>query len=52
MTYKISNMLYKISDIGYDILFTKEVISFIQLNRISHLVYQVSYLVYQISILI
>ena len=45
-------MLYKISHIGYDILFTKEDISFIQSNKISHLVYQISYLVYKISILI
>ena len=41
--YKIPDMLYK--DIGY-ILFTKEDISFIQSNKISHLVYQISYLVY------
>ena len=33
-------------------IFTKEDISFIQLNKISHVVYQISYLVYQISILI
>ena len=45
MLYKISDMLYKISYIGY-ILFTKEDISFVQLNKISHLVYQISYLVY------
>ena len=41
-------MLYKISYV----IFTKEDISFIQLNKISHLVYQISYLVYQIAILI
>ena len=45
MLFKISDMLYKISYIGY-ILFTKEDISFIQSNKISHLVHQKSYLVY------
>ena len=39
MLYKISDMLYKISYIGY-ILVTKEDISSIQLKKISHLVYQ------------
>ena len=52
LTYKISNMLFKISDMLYisyriqDILFTKVHISFIQSNKISHLVYQISYLVH------
>ena len=40
MLYKISDMLYKISHLGY-ILFTKEDISFIKSNKISHLVYQI-----------
>ena len=34
-------MLYKISYIGYDSLFSEEDISFIQLNKISLLVYQI-----------
>ena len=45
MSIKISDMLYKISHIGY-ILISKEDISFIKSNKISHLVYQISYLVY------
>ena len=50
MLYKIFDMLYKISNLGY-ILFTKEAISFNNLNKISHLVYQIYYSVYPISIL-
>ena len=42
-------MLYKISCIGYKI-FTKEDISFFQLNKIScSLVYQIFILIYKIS---
>ena len=52
MLFKIPDMLCKISYIGYDILIAKEDISFIQLNKISRLVYQISDFVYQISILI
>ena len=42
MQYKISDMLYKTSYTGYDILFSKDDISFIQLNKVSKLVCQVS----------
>ena len=36
MLYEISDKVYKIPHIEYDILFTKEDISFIQLNKISN----------------
>ena len=39
-------MLYKIFYIGYDILFTKEYNSFIQLNKIFHLVDLIKYIRY------
>ena len=39
MLYNISGMLYKVSYIGYKI-FTKRDISYIQLNKISRLLYQ------------
>ena len=45
-------MLYKLSSIGHTILITKEDISFIQLNKISYLVYQILYFLYQIYIFI
>ena len=40
MLYKISDMLYKLSHIGYKIS-TKEDISFIQSNKMSHILYHI-----------
>ena len=45
--------MVKYLNIGYKIsYFVKKIYHFVEINKISHIVYQISYLVYQVSILI